>query len=235
MSASVLTAGGVAAAWIATYAALVVRAGRWPRARSACFAVGIVLLAGSATLSDHLLASHMAAHVALIWAGGLLAAGLPLTLVARALPELRAPIGAWLSGPIGRALARGPLAAGGFILAAWAFHFGPLFSLSLEHPGLHLLEHGLLLATAAALWLPLIPGVPLPARRDGFEHALWALLALAATEPIGALYMARGDRTAGLVMIAGTAPLALAVLAAAWRALVREERRNVVFGRAGGV
>jgi putative copper resistance protein D len=51
-----------------------------------------------------------------------------------------------------------------FAIVMWGSHFSPLFDAALEDPVIHMLEHGLFLATALLFWYPVIGADPGPYR-----------------------------------------------------------------------
>lgn len=145
---------------------------RWPRRRSAFFALGIgalglALLSPIDTLSDDLLSVHMLQHLLLVVvAPPLLAASGIGTLALRAasrssrdrylLPFLHGRLVSALTFPV----------VGWLALPAvmWGSHLSQLYNLALVDDGIHAVEHLLYFAAASLFWWPLLSPDPLPRR-----------------------------------------------------------------------
>ena len=110
---------------------------------------------------------HMVQHLLLAFAAApLLVMGAPVTLLLRAATpkarnELILPV---LHSRAMRVIANPLVTWGLFALVMWGSHFSPLFDAALEDPFIHLLEHGLYLATAMLFWYPVIGADPGPYR-----------------------------------------------------------------------
>jgi putative membrane protein len=142
---------------------------RWPAARSASFAAGLValavaLLSGVDALADELLSVHMVQHVLLsLIAPALLVCGAPVRLaLAAGSPRLRAALAAVLSSRPARALSNPPLGVALFAAVMLATHLTGLFELALEDPTVHALEHAAYFWSGVLLLAPLIAADPLP-------------------------------------------------------------------------
>jgi putative membrane protein len=110
---------------------------------------------------DRSFAAHMAQHVALMMvAAPLLAAGRPMLALSALVPrEGRARLDRWRrSMGTGRSGERRRIVAGliASTTALWAWHTPPAFDAALRSTPVHLMEHAILLATAAMFWSPLI-------------------------------------------------------------------------------
>ena len=143
-----------------------------PRFRWWCWAAGLVTLLVALTspierYDTTLFSVHMVQHLLLVFvAAPLLMLGAPITLLLRAAtPDGRKrvilPI---LHSRVMRVLAFPLVTWGLFALVMWGSHFSPLFDAALEDPFIHLLEHGLFLATALLFWWPVVGADPGPHR-----------------------------------------------------------------------
>ena len=106
-------------------------------------------------LSDYyLFSAHMVQHMLLIFAmPPLLLYGTPGWMLR---PLLRDPrllgLGRLLTGPAGA------FTAFNLVLVAW--HLPPLYNLAMEHHGVHIVEHLLIMAASVILWWPVLAPLP---------------------------------------------------------------------------
>lgn len=148
---------------------------------------------------------------ALVLAGPHLVKALPKQerrILVRALHALTRPLLAW------------PL----FVGAMWALNMPAVLEWLETRPLLHIASHGLMLGLAVLFWLPVLGR---PRRVQGIAAGAYLLTAGMASDLLGAWYMVTGRTGAGVAMIAGMLPIALAAVVLTWLGLVREERRAV--------
>lgn len=136
--------------------------------QAASFAAGwLVLLLALASpldvLSDILLSAHMTQHeLLMVVAAPLMVLGRPLAVFLWALPaERRMPLAGWGDRHLLHAWRwiTGPLAV--WLLhatALWVWHVRPLYEATLDHPGIHLLQHVSFFGTALLFWWALVQG-----------------------------------------------------------------------------
>ena len=127
------------------------------------FFAGLLLLLGSLTgplhdLSDYyLFSAHMIQHLLLAFAmPPLLLYGTPGWMIE---PLLRPPFIRWL----GRRLTRpsGAFACFNLVLVAW--HVPPLYNLAMDHHGVHIVQHLMIMVVSVILWWPVLsPSAELP-------------------------------------------------------------------------
>jgi putative membrane protein len=127
------------------------------------FFAGLAVLLGSLTgpihdLSDYyLFSAHMVQHLLLVFAmPPLLLYGTPGWMLS---PLLRHP----LVQRLGRRVTRpsGAFATFNLVLVAW--HLPPLYNLAMEHHGVHIVQHLMIMVVAVILWWPVLsPSVELP-------------------------------------------------------------------------
>jgi cytochrome c oxidase assembly factor CtaG len=73
----------------------------------------------------------------------------------------------------------------------WASHFSPLFDAALEDPVVHMLEHGLFLATGMLFWWPVVAADPVPWRMGHAARVGYLLLQMPQNAFLGlAIYSA---------------------------------------------
>ena len=155
-----------------------------PRRRTVSFVAGIAVLlialdSGIARYDTTLFSVHMVQHMALtmvvapliLWAG-------PITLLLRAathevrirwiLPVLHARILRVLTFPVVSWVV--------FAAVMWGAHFSPLFDVSLENPGVHVIEHAVFLSAALLFWWPVIGPDPAPWRMAPAVKVMYAFL-----------------------------------------------------------
>lgn len=132
-----------------------------PAWRRACFAGGLIVLAVAlsppvGTLSDELLAAHMAEHLMIgDIAALLLVLGLTGPLIA---PLLRNRVIARL-----RVLTHPVVAVVVWAINFYVWHLPALYQAALRHDALHALEHATFLAFGMAVWMALLGPLPKPA------------------------------------------------------------------------
>jgi cytochrome c oxidase assembly factor CtaG len=225
---------------VAAYAWCLGRARRrgrsFPPARVVAFASGSIVLVLAVCgpfddLADHSLAWHMSQHLLLIGVvAPLLLLGAPLRLVLAALDwRAGSRLAGLLNSPLGRTLSNPAFAWLQFLFVLYGAHFSGLYEAALEHPAIHVGEHGLFLASAVLFWSPLLAVAPAPHAPSHPARILALFLALPLSALLGfvfyvtehALYAhyaaqpgALADqRRAGLIMwIAGGFPLFAAFL-----------------------
>src|SRR5262245_19562673 len=134
--------------------------GRFPgsapvsRARAQLFLLGVLILFAATvspldTLSGYLLSMHMVQHLLMTLVVP------PLLLVGTAGWLLRPLLGLPLGRPIGRALTHPVVAFLLFNAVFVIWHVPALYDLALRNDAVHILEHGLFLATAMLTWWPI--------------------------------------------------------------------------------
>jgi putative copper resistance protein D len=215
-----------------------------PARRRAFFAgllvVAIALLSPVHAYADDRFVVHMVQHLLLTFvAAPLLVIGAPLTLAVRAAsPPRRRRLLRTLNGPVITVLGHPVVAWAQFAVVMWATHFSSFFEAALESSGVHALEHGLFLGSAALFWWPalgestgrwrlshplrlLYVALAMP------QNTFLALAILSAGRVLYPHYGSRADqRQAGGVMwVAGDLALLVVVLllTAAW---ARHEERT---------
>lgn len=173
---------------------------------SAAAALAIFAFAVSGPMdarSDASFAWHMVQHLILIFVVPLLAiSSHPLEWFGSPRAPWRiALIRAARSTPV-RSLCSPPVALAIFIAILWGTHFSPLYEAALEHPAVHVLEHGLLLLAGTFFWIPVLAPPPLPVPSHPVralylfmalpQGALLAVALLAARAPLYAHYVGPG-------------------------------------------
>jgi putative copper resistance protein D len=219
--------------------------------------IALALLSPLDALADEAYSAHMVQHLLLTMvAAPLLVAGAPITLLLRLasrgirrsllLPALH-------SQPV-RLIAHPVVGWAAFVAVSWAVHLTPLFGAALADPGVHEVEHALLLGSGLLFWFPVIAADPVPWRLDHGARFAYVSLALPAGSLLGLViyslptplwseYVARArmagidaladQRLAGSIMWVGGDMLllaALAFVAAEW--FVAERRRHRAPGAA---
>jgi putative membrane protein len=127
------------------------------------FFAGLLLLLGSLTgplhdLSDYyLFSAHMIQHLLLAFAmPPLLLYGTPGWMIE---PLLHPP----LIRRLGRRLTRPSGAFGCFNLVLVAWHLPPLYNLAMDHHGVHIVQHLMIMVVSVILWWPVLsPSAELP-------------------------------------------------------------------------
>jgi putative membrane protein len=124
------------------------------------FFAGLAVLLGSLTgplhdLSDYyLFSAHMVQHLLLVFAmPPLLLYGTPGWMLS---PLLRHP----LVLRLGRTLTRpsGAFASFNLVLVAW--HLPPLYNLAMDHHGVHIVQHLMIMGASVILWWPVVSPSP---------------------------------------------------------------------------
>jgi cytochrome c oxidase assembly factor CtaG len=236
---------------------------RWPPARTAAGLGGLAVLGvafgpGLEARSAQLLSAHMLQHglVGLV-AAPLLVAAAPVRLALGALPRRsRRSLARLLHRPWLRVLAH-PLTGLALFVAVLAIvHVPSVYEAALRTPLLHGVEHAALLWSAIALWAPLVGADPLPHRAGAVARVgvlIGAMTAMAALGAIlaavhGIVYPSYAAPTialghdplqdqalaGGIMWIGGMVVVLPALLALAWGALAREERRQRAREAVGG-
>jgi cytochrome c oxidase assembly factor CtaG len=236
---------------------------RWPRARTASGLAGLAVLgvafeSGLDERSAQLLSAHMVQHglIGLV-AAPLLVAAAPLRLALGALPRDRArSLTRLLARRRLHALAHPVCGLAIFVAVLAVVHVPAVYEAALRQPVLHGAEHAALLWSAIALWAPLAGADPLPHRAGlltrvgvliGAMSAMGALGAVLAgthgvvyasyaapTIALGRDPLADQALAGGVMWIGGMAVVLPALLALAWAALAREERRQRAREAVGG-
>jgi putative membrane protein len=142
-----------------------------PRWRRWCFHGGtvtlLIALAGPIAAYDTVLFSvHMMQHLLLTMvAAPLLLLGAPVSMALRAAsPPARRRVAALLHSVPVRAATHPVTAWSAFALTMWMVHFTAVYDAALRHEVVHVLEHGLLFASALLFWRPVVGGDPGPGR-----------------------------------------------------------------------
>jgi putative membrane protein len=137
--------------------------GRVKGVKVASFFAGLAVLLGSLTgplhdLADYyLFSAHMVQHLLLVFAmPPLLLYGTPGWMLS---PLLRHP----LVLSLGRRLTRPSGAFAGFNLVLVAWHLPPLYNLAMDHHGVHIVQHLMIMVVSVILWWPVMsPSHELP-------------------------------------------------------------------------
>jgi cytochrome c oxidase assembly factor CtaG len=236
---------------------------RWSPARTAAGLGGLAVLgvafgSGLEERSAQLLSAHMLQHglVGLV-AAPLLVAAAPVRLALGALP--RGPgrsLARLLHRPWLRVLAH-PLTGLALFVAVLAIvHVPSVYEAALRGSFLHGVEHAALLWSAIALWAPLVGADPLPHHAGVVARVGVLIAAMTAMAALGAILAAahgivypsyaaptielRHDPlqdqalAGGIMWIGGMVVVLPALLALAWGALAREERRQRAREAVGG-
>jgi cytochrome c oxidase assembly factor CtaG len=175
-------AAGVRASWLHAGIGRGVR--RW---QAWCFALGLVVLAVALMtpldpMAEDLFSAHMVQHVLLaIVVPPLLVLGAPLTATVWALPPSarRSVTRAvkrieWLSASW-RMLTAPTIAWVIHGVALWSWHVPRLYSLALEHPAVHAVEHASFVGTAGLMWWSIL--CPRQSRRTAYGFGVLILFA----------------------------------------------------------
>jgi putative membrane protein len=200
---------------------------RWPAARTASFAAGLVVLVAGLGVDGLSLAAHMAGHgIVVAVAAPLLVLGRPLALALRALPTPAArELTALLRSRVPRAALWPPVGFFAFLATQLAFHLTPLFGEALRDGPLHEVEHLLFLVTALWLWSVCLAVEPLPRRWPPLARAGLLIGAMMLSDVGSVKLMVDGEAAAGAAMTISMTPLGLGAAALVWASLLREERR----------
>jgi putative membrane protein len=218
------------------------------RARCWVLAAGLLAAAGSVSpsvdaLADRTLAAHMAQHLVLTMvAPPLIMIGSPIALALRLAPRRTARRLAGLHrNRLVRALTAPALAWSLLPAVQLAVHLTPLFELAERNQLVHAAEHLALFASALLFWRPLVGADPLR-RITPLAQIGYLLSAMPANDVVGVWLMSSshvryasyaadglaGQRRAGVVMLAGAFPLAVAALSTAWTWARRDHHRAVL-------
>jgi cytochrome c oxidase assembly factor CtaG len=188
------------------------------------FAGGALTAGGLVAWDPQSLAAHMVQHGLLTTvAAPLLVLGQPVVLALRVAPararrrfygataRLRLVLDPWAA-----------LIA--FVAVQWFVHWPAVLDAGEAHPPLHAALHLLLLASAVALFLPVLGRQPVPRRLGSGRAGAHLAIASVLVDLISVPYVAGGHGDAAAAMLAAMAPLALLATAIAWRGVMREER-----------
>lgn len=131
--------------------------------RLVSFVFGVALIAAALSssadaLADRSFAVHMAQHVALMLvAPPFVLLGAPLLLIVAVPPQRAARAMAGVGNHPAVEVLFVPVFAWLFFVGVlWGAHFSPLYESALEHPWVHVFEHGLFLTAAFLFWLPIV-------------------------------------------------------------------------------
>lgn len=116
--------------------------------------------------------------------------------------------------PLVRPLVAWPL----FVATLWAINVPAVVDWIGGDPVARIGAVGLMLVVAVLFWLPALTSL------RGLAAGAYLLTAAMASDLIGAWYMAMGETGAGVAMVAGMLPMAVAAVVLTWNGLVREER-----------
>jgi cytochrome c oxidase assembly factor CtaG len=236
---------------------------RWPWTRTASGLAGLAVLgvafeSGLDERSAQLLSAHMLQHglIGLV-AAPLLVAAAPVRLALGALPRERARSLARLLAhrPL-RALAHPVSGLAIFVAVLAVVHVPAVYEAALRQPVLHGAEHAALLWSAIALWAPLAGADALPHRAGPLARVAVLIGAMSAMGALGAALagahrvvyssyaapaaalgrdpLADQALAGGVMWIGGMIVVLPALLALAWAALAREERRQRAREAVGG-
>jgi putative copper resistance protein D len=155
-----------------------------PRRRTASFLLGMAaiafaLMSGIDRYDTTLFSIHMVQHLLLmVVAAPLIALAAPITLALRlATPDVRRSILLpALHSRVAKVLAFPVFAWLQFAIVLWAAHLSPLFDAALESEPLHVVEHGLFLASALLFWWPAVALDPSPWRMPYPVRSLYVFL-----------------------------------------------------------
>lgn len=144
---------------------------RWPWRRTTCFLAGLALLvvdvySGIGTSADERLSAHMVEHM-IMWVlvAPLLAAGAPVRLAFFALGQTgRRRLARMLHSRFVSTLTRPAASVAVFSAVIVLTHLPAVYGLALSNDYAHELEHGLYLAAALLVWVPLLGVDPFPNR-----------------------------------------------------------------------
>ena len=120
-----------------------------------------------------------------------------------------------ISRPLLRPLAAWPL----FVGALWAANVPAVVDWLGEHPIARAGSLVLLLGVAVLFWSAAFTSL------RALAAGAYLITAAMASDLIGAWYMAMGETGAGVAMVAGMLPMAVAAVVLTWTGLVQEERQ----------
>jgi cytochrome c oxidase assembly factor CtaG len=217
----------------------------WPRGRTLSFLAAICAIAvatqgSDAVYDDVLLRAHMVQHLLLIMvAPPLLVFGRPVTLLLHA---TRNPWHTWVKRAVRSqavtALTCPPLGVSLYSAVVVATHLTPLI---LARGPLHEAEHVAYLVVGYLFFLPVIGSEPTRWQLSHFARYLLLLAAMPADMVTGAAYMLAGPfggytttdvHLSGLIMLAGSDAIMVALAALLVIGLVRTPDRSTIPGRA---
>lgn len=171
--------------------------GTWPAWREASMTGGVVLCAvGAVAPLGERFSAHVVEHVLLGMAGpGLVAAGAPLTLLARAAPAPWRPHVRRALRSSAAAFATHPVVALGFAtIGPWVLWLTPLNDWQLEHEWLHALVHAHLVVSGVLFGVAIL----------GLDHSRWRRRH--ATRLFGAALALPVHTLLGLVLLSAADP-----------------------------
>lgn len=227
--------------------------------RVACFALGLLVLAGALLgplddAADERFSLHMLQHVLLVLvAAPLLVLGTPVTalVVALSAAQRRHTTTFVLRSRLGRFAFSPRVALATFVLVLCCTHLPAIYDAAAANQGLHDLEHLAYLLSAVLFWMSVLGTEPGPARLAYPARLLYLFLAMAMMAVIAlALSMSRypmysyystaahdggysalaDQRTGGVIMwTAGMVTVVPAMAAVVLAWLAEDERRTVRF------
>ena len=221
------------------------RARRWPALPALAWAAGVLALAAALAppmheWADARLAGHMVQHGLLAMvAAPLLVLGAPIRLALRVLRRpARRRLARVLHSRAARVVAQPAFGWTALTAVTLGTHLTPLYDLAVRDDALHAAEHLAYLGAGLVFWAPLIGADPLPVRPGVAGRVAWLLASMPPMGLLGAWLL--GDRVryaaygsladqreaASIMWTGGTLLIAGALVALAWAALVREERRQ---------
>lgn len=158
-------------------------------------AMTVVLMPPIEPLADRLFAWHMTQHVVIMLIGPpLVLLGAPLLLLVAVPPQrIGRAITAFAQSRAGNVIFAPLTGWISFIALLWVSHFSPLYEAALEHPGVHVLEHGLYVGASMLFWNSVVQVGYTPRPLPFVARMLYLFLAIPQGAFLGlAIYAARG-------------------------------------------
>jgi putative copper resistance protein D len=220
------------------------RGNRWPRNRTACFLLGLAVIAlalqSGLAAYDETFWVHNVQHMLLMMvAPPLLALGAPVTLALRTSSGPgRRRILSWLHDPsVRRVMTRPAMLVADYSLAMAVYLLTPLYRWSLHNEWLHIWTHVYFLVCGLLFWIPIAAADPVPGRMALRTRAFLVALGIPINAALAVLLLLHlapaGDATASAtavgaltLIIASTVATAAGVVAILARAPARTRTRT---------